>query len=211
MAYPVSFDVQPPQTFDKAQVVLRILLFLVLSWFLNGILGAAYWLLPIIAAIMIAQKGAATYLAEAEKGPTMWLRYIMGAYSYLALASDKLPFEHPEEVDLKVQPSGTPSVGSALLRIILAIPHAIVLGILGFVFFFIWIISAISILINETYPDWAQNFIRGYLRWTARVLAYLASLVDEYPPFSFDSGEAAPAALPPTQPSGGEASGSGTT
>ena len=211
MAYPVSFDVQPPQTFDKAQVVLRILLFLVLSWFLNGILGAAYWLLPIIAAIMIAQKGAATYLAEAEKGPTMWLRYIMGAYSYLALASDKLPFEHPEEVDLKVQPSGTPSVGSALLRIILAIPHAIVLGVLGFIFFFIWIISAVSILINETVPDWAESYIRGYLRWTARVLAYLASLVDEYPPFSFDNGEAAPAALPPTQPSGGEAPGSEAT
>lgn len=198
MAYPATFDVPAPTQFDKAQVGLRILLFIVAAWLLNGVIGAAYWLLPVIAAILIAQKGAERYLAEAESGPTMWLRYIIGTYAYLALATDKLPFENPNEaVAFTVRTTGTPTVGSALLRIILGIPHALVLGIIGIAFFFVWIFAAISILINGTYPQWAADFIRGYLRWNARVLAYMASLVDEYPPFSFsDDGPAIPAAPP---------------
>jgi hypothetical protein len=60
----------------------------------------------------------------------------------------------------------------------------------------VWIIAAISILLNGTYPDWGLGFIRGYLRWNARLLAYMASLVDEYPPFSFENG----GAVAPTPP-----------
>lgn len=209
MAYPATFDVQPPQQFDKAQVALRILIIFVIAIFQIGgfIFGAAYLLLPIIAAVMISQKGAERYLTEAEEGPTKWLRYLVGFYSYMALATDRLPTQKPEEVvQLNVQTNGSPSVGSALLRIILGIPHAIVLGLVGIVFAIVWLISAISILINASYPEWASNFIRGYLRWTARVLAYMASLVDEYPPFSFGNGAApAPAApAPPTQPAASE-------
>lgn len=226
MAYAATFDVTPPQTFDKAQVVLRVLIILVIAILQIGsiIFGGMYLILPVVAAVMIAQKGAQRYLEEAERGPVTWLRYLIGFYSYMALASDKMPFEHPEEVNLKVQPTGAPTVGSALLRIILAIPHAIVLGIIGIAFAVVWIIAAISILISGSYPEWAQNFIRGYLRWNARLFAYLASLVDEYPPFSFQNGEAAapagpisappvapPASEPPAQPATGEAPGGETS
>lgn len=214
MAYPVTFDIQPPtQEFDKGQVALRIVLVVFLGWILNSIVGAAYIALPIVAAVLISQRGAQEYLAGAEENATKWLRYIMGFYSYVALASDELPLDHPERVGLRVQPTGSPTVGSALLRIILIIPHWFVLGILGFAFFFVWIIAAVSILLNGVYPAWAFDFIRGYLRWTARVLAYMASLVDEYPPFSFEGGgtvvpaagappraPSAPAARPPAEP-----------
>lgn len=209
MAYPATFDVQPPQQFDKAQVALRIVIILVVALLQIGgiVFGGAYLLLPVIGAIMISQKGAERYLAEAEEGPTKWLRYLVGFYSYMALATDRLPFQKPEEaVQLNVQPNGSPTVGSALLRIILAIPHAIVLGLVGIAFAVVWLIAAISIFINGSYPEWASNFIRGYLRWTARVLAYMASLVEEYPPFSFGNGAApAPAApAPPTNPAASE-------
>jgi hypothetical protein len=200
MAYPVIFDVTPPEEFDKAQVALRVVIVVVLSILQIGniIFGGIYLLLPVLAAVLIAQKGPTQYLEEAETGPTKWLRYILGYYSYMALATDKIPMSAPEEVvDLKVEPNGEPSVGSSLLRIILAIPHAIVLGLLGIIFAICWIVGAIAILINGTYPEWASGFIRGYLRWTARVMVYMASLVDEYPPFSFEAGEA----VAPTQPS----------
>ena len=203
MAYPATFNVTLPEEFDKAQVVLRVVIVIVLSVLQIGniIFGGAYLLLPVLAAILIAQKGPAQYLEEAEKGPTKWLRYLLGFYSYMALATDKLPTSASEEVvDLKVEPNGSPSVGSALIRIILAIPHAIVLGLLGIIFAICWIVAAIAILINGTYPEWAASFIRGYLRWTARVMVYMASLVDEYPPFSFE-GEVAGAPAPPAQPS----------
>ena len=204
MAYPVAFDVEPPQEFDKAQIALRIVLIIVLGWLVDSVLGAAFLLLPVVAAILISQKGAEQYLAEAESGPTRWLRYILGFYSYMALATDKIPTQAPEEVvDLRVQPGGSPTVGSALLRLILVIPHALVLGLLGIVFFVAWIVAAISILVNGVYPDWASDFIRGYLRWNARVLAYMASLVDEYPPFSLGYGEPAAAGGPAPSVGGG--------
>jgi hypothetical protein len=199
MAYPATFDVQPPAgQLDKGQVVLRIVIVIVIGWLANWVMGAGYWLLPIIAAVMISQKGAQKYLEESEKGPVRWIRYLMGFFTYISLASDKLPFDDPDSVNFKVRTTGSPTVGNALLRIILAIPHAFVLGLLGIAFVVVWIIAAISILINGTYPDWAFNFIRGYLRWNARLLAYMASLVDEYPPFSFsdDSGAPAPATPP---------------
>jgi hypothetical protein len=209
MAYPATFDVQPPMEFDKAQVVLRVLIVVVLSFLQVGniIFGGAYLLLPVVAAILISQKGAEQYLVEAETGPTKWLRYILGFYSYMALATDKIPTREPEKVvELNVQPTGSPTVGSALLRIILGIPHAIVLGIVGIAFAVVWLIAAISILLNGTYPDWASSFIRGYLRWTARLLAYMSSLVDEYPPFSFQDGEAPTprAEAPPAEPAASE-------
>lgn len=197
MAYPATFDIQMPTEFDKAQVVLRVVIVLVLAVLQVGsvVFGGAYLLLPVVAAVMIAQKGGAMYLEEAHSGPVKWLRYVMMFYAYMALATDKLQTEDPEEiVQLNVTPTGSPSVGKALLRIILAIPHAIVLGFVGIAFLVIWIISAVSILMNGTYPVWAADFIRGYLRWNARVFAYMASLVDEYPPFSFDSDSASPAA-----------------
>lgn len=198
MAYAATFDIErPTHEFDKAQILLRILIIVVVSWLASWVFGAAYWVLPIIAAVMIAQKGATQYLAEAEQGPVRWIRYLMGAYSYIALATDKLPFDNPDDVNVQVQPGGAPTVGSSLLRIILAIPHAIVLGIVGIAFVVVWIVAAISILINGTYPEWAFDFIRGYLRWNARLLAYMASLVDEYPPFSFSDGAAPATASPP--------------
>jgi len=204
MAYPATFDVQrPTQAFDRGQVALRILLVLVLYWLLNGIIGLAWLALPIFAAILISQKGAQKYLEEADKGPVTWIRLILGFWTYAALLSDKLPLESPAEVDFKVQPSGSPSVGQALLRIILAIPHGIVLWFLSIIAAFVWVGTVITILMNGTYPDWGYSYLRGYLKWYARVLAYLASLVDEYPPFSFDDGGGAsvPASSPPAAPS----------
>lgn len=195
MAYPATFEiVQRPQQFDKAQVALRILIVLVAAWLMNGVIfSGGYLLLPAIAAILISQKGGEKYLAEAEQGPVKWLRYAMMFYSYIALATDKLSTEKPEEiVKLEVRPTGSPTVGNALMRIILAIPHAIILAFVFIAFFVVWVIAAFSILSSGKPPEWAEDFIRGYLRWNARLLAYMASLVDEYPPFSF-SDNGAPA------------------
>ena len=75
-----------------------------------------------------------------------------------------------------------------MLRIILVIPHAIVLAILGLIGFMLVIIAGFMILVRERYPAGIYNFLVGITRWNARVYAYLASLVAEYPPFSLDTG-----------------------
>src|ERR1700694_4651728 len=98
MAYPATFDVQMPKQFDKAQVVLRIAIVLVLALLQIGniVFGGAYLILPVVAAVMIAQKGSEKYIAEAEAGPTRWLRFLVMFYSYMALATDKLSTDHPD-------------------------------------------------------------------------------------------------------------------
>ena len=202
MAYPVSFSVRRPEKFRKSQAVLWIG-WVVVVWYFNyyGLFGGfAVWFFAmlasspmLLAATLIKQKGAERYLAEAEQGPIIWLRHVMGFFSFMSFASDKFPAPQ-DAVDLTVRPSGTPTYRSACLRGIQVIPHAVVLVLLGIIFLICQAFAAIAILVSGTYPEWAAKFIRGYLRWTARVLVYMASLVDEYPPFSFDTGDEA--ALP---------------
>lgn len=111
----------------------------------------------------------------------------MAFYAYLAIVTDRFPSEKAEElVKFQVRTSGTPTVGSALLRLIYSIPSAFVLSLLGIVSEVLWVIAAIMVLAQENYPDGIYNFQLGILRWEARLLAYHASLVEQYPPFALD-------------------------
>ena len=199
--YPATFDAVQPEKYSRAHIGLRVVIILVLSivagalgWFQ----GLIYLGIPVLAAILISQKGSERYIAEADQNMTKWLRLLVGFYGYLILLTDKLPAEDADTgVRFEVRPTGSPSIGSALLRLITAIPHAIVLWLLGFVALILVIIGAVMILVQETMPEGIYSFLRGYMRWWARVLAYTASLADEYPPFALDTGrEGAAAALP---------------
>jgi len=199
-SYGVTFDIQQPEHYDRTQIAIRILIIVVasiLAGALGWISGALYLGVPVLAAILISQKGGATYFAESEQNMTLWLRYIVAIYAYLGLLTDKLPNEDPRQtMRLDVTPAGDPTAGGVLVRIITAIPHAIVLALLGVVAAVLIIVAAITILVNETVPEGIYGFLRGYLRWQARVYGYLAGLVQEYPPFAFDTGNEGAAALP---------------
>jgi hypothetical protein len=198
-AYPAIFDINQPQKFDRMQVLIRILIVVILAFVgILGLVSGLVWLgIPVLAAILISQKGAERYHAEAGDDMLKYQGYIIAAYAYLGLLTDRLPNEPVKEtLRFEVRPTGTPSVGQALLRIILVIPHAIVLGLLGIVAAIAIFIAGIMILINESYPEGIYSFLRGYMRWYVRVLAYLGSLVDEYPPFALDTGSET-AELPP--------------
>ncbi len=195
--YPVIFDVARPEKFQRPHVVIRVLVLLVLA-LLGGILGwffgLVYLAFPIMAAIFISQKGSEKFLQEDGPRMTAWLRWILALYAYLFILTDQFPTESPESiVRFEVKTSGTPTAGSALLRIILAIPSAFVLGLLGIVGGIILIVAAIMVLIQENYPDGLWGFQLGLLRWEARLLAYMSSLVEPYPPFALDTG---PEAMP---------------
>jgi hypothetical protein len=209
-AYPVSFDVTRPEKFDRAQVVLRLLVLLILAILAGAVgwlLGLVYLAVPVYAAILISQKTAATYLAERGGSMTTFLRWYLAVYAYLDLLVDRFPTEKPEEVvRFEVTPGGSPTVGSSLLRLIMSIPSAFVLAILNIVGFIIWIIAAISVLIQENYAEGLYNFQLALNRWQARLLAYHASLVDDYPPFAIDTGPEGSTAepVPPAPPAGPE-------
>ena len=194
-AYPVTFDVARPERLERPHVFLRILVAIIVYSVASGILGLVYLAVPVVAAIFVSQKGSEKYLAEDGPRVTGWLRWIVAFYAYLGILTDRFPTEKPEEiVRFEVQAGGTPTVGSALLRLIYSIPSALVLSILAIVSAVIWIIAAVMVLVQENYPDGLYNFQRGILRWEARLLGYHASLVEQYPPFALDTEpETAPA------------------
>ena len=203
-SYPVVFDIQQQESYDRVQVVIRIVVIVILS-ILAGVLGWFYGLLylaiPVLAAVMIAQKGAQQYLADSENNMTSWLRWITALYAWFILLTDRLPNQDPKAtMRFEVTPEGEPSAGHVLLRIILAIPHAFVLGLLGIVAGILILVAGIMILIQQKYPEGIFTFLRGYTRWNVRMYVYLAGLAQGYPPFALDTG-----------PEGGEPVGAGVS
>jgi hypothetical protein len=191
MSDPVTFDVERPPVFSRVHVALRVVLLIVISW-IGHPFGLLWLGLPVITAILIAQKGGQRYLDENGPKLTGILRWILAVLAYLALLTDRLPGGGSQPVRFEVERSGSPTVGSALLRILYAIPSLIVLAILGLVGAIVWLIALVLILINENYPESFWRFQLALVRWEAWLLAYLASLVDRYPPFKLETSPATP-------------------
>ena len=71
-------------------------------------------------------------------------------------------------------------------RLILAIPHLIVVAVLGIAAIVVWLIALFAVLFTGRWPEALRTFIVGYMRWVTRVEAYVGLLTDKYPPFSLD-------------------------
>jgi hypothetical protein len=72
---------------------------------------------------------------------------------------------------------------TVLVRIILAIPHMIVLWVLAIAAEVVALICWFAALLRGRLPDGLAEFQVGYLRWATRFYAYLFLLTDVYPPF----------------------------
>ena len=64
------------------------------------------------------------------------------------------------------------------------IPHGIVLGVYSIAVSVVQFIAFWAILFTGKYPKGLFDFVVGYMRWSARVGAYMCFMRDEYPPFS---------------------------
>ena len=194
--YPVQIDVTSPQHFDRVQLLLRIGVAI-----LMGSLGVtAGWLacllfgaLPLIAAVAISSERDG-YLANVA--PPIWsvLGWLLRFSAYMLLLVDRFPTDDARTVVSEIRYTGQPTVGSALARLITSIPSGVVLMLLWCVSSVLWVVAALAVLFGMSMPRSILAFQRGVLRWQARLIAYHASFVVEYPPWSFDtepvSGEA---------------------
>jgi hypothetical protein len=107
---------------------------------------------------------------------------------YLALMDDRYPStDERQGVSLDVPyPDAKEDLNRwlPLVKWLLAIPHYIVLVILGIGALFAVIIAWFAILFTGRYPQGLFDYVVGVLRWGNRVGAYAFWLVtDEYPPF----------------------------
>ena len=191
--YPVSFDIERPASFDRAHVFLRIVVLALIGWIVHPV-GLLWLGLPAVAAVLIAQKGGQRYLSE--DGPTVVraLHWVVDLVAYIALLTDRLPSRNEHVVRFDIERSGSPTTRSALLRIVYAIPSVIVLAILTWLGTIVWSFAMVAVFVRGSYPESWWHFLRGIVGWDARLVAYLASLVDGYPPFTLATGPATPVA-----------------
>ncbi len=75
---------------------------------------------------------------------------------------------------------------TGFFRWVLAIPHWIVVALLDAIRNILIFIALLVLLVTGRYPESLFDIIMGLNRWTYRVAAYSALLVDDYPPFSFE-------------------------
>jgi Domain of unknown function (DUF4389) len=75
---------------------------------------------------------------------------------------------------------------TVLVRLLMAIPHYVVLYFLAIGAAIVAFIGWWGALFTGRLPEFAVTYLTGYVRWSARVFAYLMLLTDVYPPFSLD-------------------------
>jgi hypothetical protein len=77
-------------------------------------------------------------------------------------------------------------------KLLLLLPHFIVLSLLSFAVFAVTVIAWFGILFTGNYPRGLFQFVAGVQRWWWRITGYFASFNDRYPPFAL-SENAGPA------------------
>ena len=186
----VTFDVDRPASFSRWAVPMRALILFL--FFLPGSINwvASLFYLPITTAVLIHQKGPERFLSEDHERMTVLIGWIVGIYSYFAFLTDKFSLDAREASDIRfaVEPSGSPTPRSALLRIVTSLPNVIVFGVFGIAALGVWMIAGASILVTGNYPRAMYAYQRGINRWQARLFSHHTSLIDQYPPFVLSLG-----------------------
>jgi hypothetical protein len=196
--YPVRYHVDHPPRFERLQLLVRVVAFWALG--LCGLsLGTVFLLLylglPLWAAIRLSARDPAGYSREDGPRIVRFLGWVAALMAWAGLITDRMPVYAPgETVELEIDRTAHPTPQSAMLRMVTGLPSAFILAILGAVGTLVWLWAALTIIVSERVGDGAFHYLVGVQRWAVRLLAYQASLVDEYPPFSLTD---VPGAVPP--------------
>jgi hypothetical protein len=159
-------------------------------------------MIPIIIVVVMASAGAgfltfATVLMILfrKKYPRWWFdfnlelrRLSARLNAYTSYLRDEYPSTDEEQaVHLEIaypDAEGQLNRFMPLIKWLLAIPHYVILIILGICTFVVTLIGWLAILILGQYPRGLFEFVVGVARWGERVNAYAGMLVtDRYPPF----------------------------
>lgn len=197
--YPVNYEVEyGTGERSRGLAVAGIL------WFLKAVLLLPH-LIVVVFLLMISMLAAwIGYIAIAFTGrqPDGIADFIRGTIAWvnrtqawLYSTTDEYPpfaFEapsYPARTSVDGAGYGERSRGWAVagifsIKLLAAVPHLIVLSVLGWAAAIAAWIGFWIIAFTGTLPPGLHDFFVGYQRWTARTYAWLGSLTDEYPPFS---------------------------
>ncbi|HEY5640986.1 MAG TPA: DUF4389 domain-containing protein [Dehalococcoidia bacterium] len=197
--YPVTLDIEYQErlsrlsTFFRLILMIPVLLFLAIigSWSSTDASGDAFaFALGPLGALVLAHW----IVIFLRRRPANWLfdvivhieRFTLRASAYILLLADRYPaFEGEWLLRYEVERPETLSRWKLLFwKLITAIPHFVVLIVLWFVVVVVVVIGWFAILFIGRFPRGLHGLVEGWLRWNARVTAYVLSLTDRYPPFS---------------------------
>ena len=153
----------------------------------TGLLGAVAFFLAIVSWFTIVFGG--THIVGIRQYTQFYLRWRVRALAYMMLLEDQYPpfgdEPYPASVTIGDPPARRDRL-TVLFRLLLVIPHAIVLVFLMLAWCITAIVAWFAILFTGAYPQGLYDFAVGSLRWLIRVETYTLLMVDEYPPFSMN-------------------------
>jgi hypothetical protein len=117
-----------------------------------------------------------------------YMRWRVRATAYLMLLRDEYPPFGDDDgsypARLRIAEPQERDRLTVFFRLLLALPHLVLLGLIGVLWSFTTAVAWVLILVTGRYPETLYGFALGALAWTARVEAYVLLLRDEYPPFT---------------------------
>ena len=184
--YPVQFSVDyPDQPLNRLTTLFRWIL--ILPVYLLGLLVTTYTTVPL-----------AFMLVFRRKYPRWWFDWNMELWRFnarietysLALRDEYPATDDHQAVHLDVDyPDAATDLNRwlPLVKWLLAIPHYVVLTILGILALIAAALGWLMVIITARYPRALFDFMVGVGRYSTRVQGYALILVtDRYPPFRLD-------------------------
>jgi Domain of unknown function (DUF4389) len=182
-SYAARLDIDYPERLNRLTTFFRLIMIIPIA-IIGSLLSTGLWFATLLMIVFRARY------------PRWWFDFArelarlntrIGAYA--ALLTDLYPSTtKAQAVHLDID---YPDVQKDLNRLLplvkwlLAIPHYVILLVLGFFAFFAIVIAWFAILLTGHYPRPLFNYVVGVMRWSVRVSAYMYLLVtDRYPPFS---------------------------
>jgi hypothetical protein len=175
------------------------------------LLWLAFFVVSVIAFFAILITGAyPPKLFEFNAGVLRW-SWRVSYYGYSALGTDHYPpftLDDVPDYPARLQISYPDRLHRwlPLVKWLLAVPHLLILSAFGggawatsfdanhgaraglSLIAVSVLIAAVSLLFTGRYPIGLFNMLIGLNRWSYRVIAYVALMTDQYPPFRLDQG-----------------------
>jgi len=206
--YPATLDVDyPDRSLNRLTTFFRVFTLIPIAIVLGAVSGAnrvytggsgSHTTVVVVGAGGVLIAGPLLMILFRQKYPRWWFdwnleltRFSSRVGIYAALLDDRYPStDEQQSLRLDIRYPDVPNELNRWLPLVkwfLAIPHYIVLVVLGIAAFVSVVIAWFAILFTGRYPRALFDFVVGVGRWALRVDAYAFLLAtDRYPPFSLE-------------------------
>lgn len=203
--YPARLEVDYPDQMDRLTTFFRLIWAIPIAIIL-GLVSASGHTRYVTDAGVVVESSAGSIAAGLfvatvlmilfrQRYPRWWFDFALelgrfGARvtAYLLLLTDRYPSTVDAQsvhLDIDYPDAAALNRWLPLVKWLLALPHVIILAILGVAVVLVTILAWFIVLFTGRYPRALFDFVVGVGRWGTRVWAYAILLVtDTYPPFS---------------------------